>query len=59
MQLIIDFTELSPRHKQRYPHPVRSHLNRINEAIINAHMTLRHDKNWINYYLVPKNDFAV
>ena len=29
-------------------------LKRINEARINAHMTLRHNKNWINYYLVLK-----
>ena len=32
---------------------------RINEARVNAHMTLRHNKNLGYYYLVLKKDFAV
>ena len=34
-------------------------LKRINEAGVNAHMTLRHNKNWVNYYIVLKKDLAV
>ena len=33
-------------------------FKRINESRENAHMTLRHNKNWVNYYLVLKKEFA-
>ena len=32
----------------------------IKESRVNAHMTLRHNKNWVNYHLVlKKKGFAV
>ena len=34
-------------------------FKRINEAKVNSHMTLRHNKNWLNYYVVLKKDFAL
>ena len=34
-------------------------FKRINEARINAHRALRHNKNLVYYYLVLKKDFAV
>ena len=38
------FTELLSRHKQRFPHSVKVAFKCINEARVNAHMTLRHKK---------------
>ena len=59
MQLINSFTELLSRHKTKVPSFCKVAFKRINETRVNAHMTLQHNKNWVNYYLVLIKEFAV
>ena len=58
MQLINTFTELLSCHKKGPSFCIVA-FKRIYEARVNAHMTPRHNKNWVYYYLVLKKDFAV
>ena len=52
MLLINALTELLLRHK--VPSFCTVACKRINVSRVNAHMPLRHKKNWVNYYLVLK-----